>query len=512
MVTNGAGSEVRTSELWSVERGCFLCELGEEEEFAGKAVLLDSSFSSASQAVEQLNRDDSRLCPHGLCVLFSTLDQMYFLLFRKDRRKMAIALFGLTERPREEMNQPPEQVPTAAQDNAAPQSPPTSAPMSQAPAGNASASDAPPVDAPAPAAPEPAAPVDGAKVNTNWQDHPWVSPPWVSEERQAERIVRYGLDGPTVKAFKDSAEFISLGAFCGVAFTLQALGLRKNSYPFDWLRAPAEGVLQCVQTDFADFFQYTFCKDVDNARLYGGCPWGGSFWHHNPDDPDVQQHFRRRIDRLLGRRKEVPASMPRVFIRVCNSTSELTSLLHLRNALLEWLPQAEVYFLVIIDLQQIKGPLQLAGADDLLFYQVHASLWADPTAHFAKQMEANTEAYCEAVSCALRVWAGEPDARAAVVRIQNMRDLEAVCEPFEAGNTDSQLFQPVRVEYNGYYGRLPALGEGMSSLPGSHDPSAAAMAGAIMTPAGLLPAAAPSPACEVMPCTRPIHATGPPLF
>lgn len=387
--------------LWSIERGCFLCALGQEDEFAGKAVLLDRTvFSSASQAVEQLNLDDSSLCPEGLCVLFSTGEQMYFLLFRKDRRSVAIALFGLTEKPRVE----------------------ASAVSSRSDLADAAFA------------------TEGTQ---QLQDHPWATPPWIAG-RQAERIARYGLDSPNVHTLMESAEFISLGSYCGVAFTLQALGLRKSSYPFDWLRCSAEGVLQCVQTEFADFFTYSFCQDVDNARLYGGSRWGGSFWHHNPDDPTVQHSFLRRIDRLLGQR-EVAASVPRVFIRACNSTSELRTLLQLRNALRQRLPRTQVYFLAIVDLQQFKGPVQISGDDDFIFYKVHASLWADPTVHFARQMEANTEAYCEAVSCALRFWAGEADV--SVMQVQQIQDLEALCNPFQAGHADSELFKPLHLEH-----------------------------------------------------------------
>ena len=61
-----------------------------------------------------------------------------------------------------------------------------------------------------------------------------------------------GLNDPVVAAFCDSCEFLSLGCYCGPACTLKSLGLKKVTYPFDWVRTPADGVIHCLQTNFED--------------------------------------------------------------------------------------------------------------------------------------------------------------------------------------------------------------------------------------------------------------------
>ena len=77
--------------------------------------------------------------------------------------------------------------------------------------------------------------------------------PYLSPEKQRARRDAAGLgDGETL-TFCESCEFVSLGCFCAVAHALQALGLKKATYPFDWNRSPVEGVIQCLQRDFEGF-------------------------------------------------------------------------------------------------------------------------------------------------------------------------------------------------------------------------------------------------------------------
>lgn len=95
-VGNGATpSEALTMHEWSKDQTHVLCAAGEEATIDGKAPRLDQ-FSSVSEAIEQLN-SNCELCPDGVCTVFSSSQGSYVLLFRSDKRREALATFGLDD-------------------------------------------------------------------------------------------------------------------------------------------------------------------------------------------------------------------------------------------------------------------------------------------------------------------------------------------------------------------------------------------------------------------------------
>lgn len=232
--------------------------------------------------------------------------------------------------------------------------------------------------------------------------------PWLSKDAQRVRRFELGLNDDKASKFLERCEFISLGSYCGVSRALQALGLKKFSYPFDWLRSPIEGVAHLMDSDFADFLTFSIMEDKGQVgKLYGSTRWGGSFWHHDPEQPKTRDDFVRRIERLYGL-QEVPPNKPRVFVRAVNSTRELDSTLVLYEALCRALPRAEVFLLMLIDFQSETGPLKITGAgsvgDHVLFYRIHESLFAENGRNWTMQQE--SEAYAEGIAFASGVWAG----------------------------------------------------------------------------------------------------------
>lgn len=199
-----------------------------------------------------------------------------------------------------------------------------------------------------------------------------------------------------------------------------------------------EGVIQCFKTGFSDFLTYSTVQQASESEMFGESQWGGSFWHHDLNDSQVQNAFARRIDRLLGRCADVPASVPRVFVRAVNSTEELGATILLYEALREALPQAKVYLLVLIDLQDSNGLVRLSGRayDEILFYKLQHGLFDD------HNMRAYGEAYAEAIAFALRAWAGQSNLSAEILEVPSLKDLETACEPFVGGNPANTLFIP----------------------------------------------------------------------
>lgn len=137
---------------------------------------------------------------------------------------------------------------------------------------------------------------------------------WLSVPAQEERHHRLALSKPKTAAFIQNCELVSLGSYCAVSRSLQCVGLKQFTYPFDWVRCPLEGVIHCFDNKFEDFLTYSTTFEQAGEKVFGKSKWGGSFWHHDPACPQTQSDMMRRVQRLFGD-ADVPASKARVFVR-----------------------------------------------------------------------------------------------------------------------------------------------------------------------------------------------------
>jgi len=286
-----------------------------------------------------------------------------------------------------------------------------------------------------------------------------------------ERRARLGLDEPALAMFLEGIEFISLGNFCGIARALQALGLKKRSYPFDWVRSPLDGIIHCLETDFEDFLTFTTVRtdEAYGLKIFQGSHWGGSFWHHDPLAPKVKADMVRRMERFLGF-AEVPASKPRVFVRCVNTTRELGAVPQLLKQLTALFPKADVRLLVIVDFQVNCGfiiQLEEEGftADRLLFYTVSEQVFLQ----LPWCMQQVAEAYAEGVAHAARFWSSNDlqsprmlQAPAPPRIAADVAELRASINEFDGGNPATESFWPRRLQgqqitLRGNKPRMPGL-------------------------------------------------------
>ncbi|CAE8619485.1 unnamed protein product, partial [Polarella glacialis] len=94
---------------------------------------------------------------------------------------------------------------------------------------------------------------------------------------------------------------ISLGCNCGPKLSFQKIGRGSETLPFDWMQSSLDGILNFLRTDFGGFFDYVTKQKVPGCQamvMYRGHLH--SFWHDDPDDPTMQEKYRRRIKRLFG--------------------------------------------------------------------------------------------------------------------------------------------------------------------------------------------------------------------
>lgn len=266
---------------------------------------------------------------------------------------------------------------------------------------------------------------------------------------QVGRRADMGLTTDKVQKFIDSVEFISLGCFCAVSHCLQLLGLKKNSYPFDWVRSSAEGIMHCLDMQFEDFLTYSTYEIKGQYVVFGGTRWGGSFWHHNLEVPLTKTDMERRVSRFFGASgaSNVPAQKSRFFVRVVNSSREVTAAPRLREALRRALPEAgEIFLLTVVDLQSSPGPLAIPGVDGhgLLFYSISELETLAPLTSMSQGPDSFakvSETYAKAVAFALKYWSGEETSER-VMQFQSIRHLCAAFDQFDGGNPGSDLFYP----------------------------------------------------------------------
>lgn len=94
--------------------------------------------------------------------------------------------------------------------------------------------------------------------------------------------------------------YISIGGWCGTKMSLKSL-VNEATLPFDYVRSSIEGIIDCIENDFQNFFPNEI--KIDN-RFYP--KWVGfvgeyiGFYHndHNLFDEKVIESFKRKIIRF----------------------------------------------------------------------------------------------------------------------------------------------------------------------------------------------------------------------
>ena len=112
-----------------------------------------------------------------------------------------------------------------------------------------------------------------------------------------------------MKDFK--RKYISIGGWCGTAFGLNGCQLRNCSLPFDWVRSKFEGIIDCIENDFANYFPNPIIHEkIGEYNAYRGKFI--SFYHNNLEEITEIEKLKRRITRfnkLLTETQEI------VFVR-----------------------------------------------------------------------------------------------------------------------------------------------------------------------------------------------------
>ncbi|CAE7939939.1 cyb5r2 [Symbiodinium sp. KB8] len=269
---------------------------------------------------------------------------------------------------------------------------------------------------------------------------------FIPEMTPEERRVSLNVCGPRATDFMNRCEFIGLGCYCAPSYALQLMGLRKNSYPFDWTRSSLEGVLHCIDVKFEDFMTYSTYQMVDQHVVFGGTRWGGSFWHHNLEAPLTLEDMTRRVRRFLGL-GDVPTKVPRVFVRIINSTRELRQLQRLRQTLKEAFPDAqEIYLLILVELQNERGPIVVNApeGEGVVVFSFTEEEFRQVPAPGRHPLALSGGRCCEAIAAAVKFWSRDGADGLELKTYDSFAQLSSKIYQFDGGDPARELFVPRR--------------------------------------------------------------------
>ena len=95
--------------------------------------------------------------------------------------------------------------------------------------------------------------------------------------------------------------FISIGSWCGTKIALKELELFNGpSLPFDSVRTSIEGIIDCIENDFMNFFPKEIKKDYRDPEWVGFIGEYVGFYHHEHNllDINVIESFKRKFVRF----------------------------------------------------------------------------------------------------------------------------------------------------------------------------------------------------------------------
>ena len=171
-------------------------------------------------------------------------------------------------------------------------------------------------------------------------------------------------------------QVISLGYFCSTAEEIKRIGLRKASYPFDWVRcASFEKAVALIETNFQDFFTYDcFYQMKIDPCYYVNRRFAVEFYHdfsmYRPLEKQFDK-FKEKYERRIRRFYE-DISSPTLFIR------------YLSRFDIEYVKQNN---------ERIRALIKSFNSDNEILYVCHESFdLGDISAFYVKNDEGDTVA------------------------------------------------------------------------------------------------------------------------
>lgn len=96
-------------------------------------------------------------------------------------------------------------------------------------------------------------------------------------------------------------EHISLGYNCSTSWYLKECGLKKASYPFDWIFSSCEVIEHCIKDRFNKYLDVEYILDVEGLNVAGHNLYHKSLFNHRSPLSSVnnKKYYQRAIERFL---------------------------------------------------------------------------------------------------------------------------------------------------------------------------------------------------------------------
>ena len=151
--------------------------------------------------------------------------------------------------------------------------------------------------------------------------------------------------------------FISIGGWCGPKIALKTLGLfNEPSLPFDNVRTSIEGVIDCIGSDFKNFFPEEIKKDARFSNWAGFVGEHVGFYDptHNLFDPKVIASFERRFLRFGEKVRKGRCVFVRAVVRE-NCEGEIVHYKELQDVIDTKYPGLSYIICFIVGHQDVAG-------------------------------------------------------------------------------------------------------------------------------------------------------------
>ena len=110
--------------------------------------------------------------------------------------------------------------------------------------------------------------------------------------------------------------YISIGGWCGTKIALKDLGLfNEPSLPFDSVRTSIEGIIDCIENNFINYFPKELINRFPNRVWFVGEYVGFYHDNHNLLDKNVIDSFERKIKRFDEKIKKNNCIFLRTIVR-----------------------------------------------------------------------------------------------------------------------------------------------------------------------------------------------------
>jgi hypothetical protein len=147
--------------------------------------------------------------------------------------------------------------------------------------------------------------------------------------------------------------YISIGGWCGTKVAMSQVNLSDEAtFPFDYVRSSFEGVIDCIENNFENYFPEKIKID---SRFSEYKPFIGKyigFYHNDLHDPEVIKSFNRKIDRF---NKKLSSAKNIVFLRTIvtdDYNDEILQVGHLQKAIEKKYPKLNYIIIFVIPNQQ----------------------------------------------------------------------------------------------------------------------------------------------------------------